>query len=128
MWILKSAALIWGLALIRGNMVTVTTKLTFSYWFVIILFFMLKKVRNISNYSVCDSFIFFFQSKKIFCIFIWNDIYFFFSLKRFLTSLIAVSSIYFFDLKRFVTCLIMLSSIFFIFEDLNFSSLYIVKK
>ena len=32
-----------------------------SYWFIIIFFFMLKKVPNISNYFAFDCFIFFFQ-------------------------------------------------------------------
>ena len=41
---------------------------TYCYWFVITFFFLiiLKKVSNISNYSVVDSFIFFFQAKNIF--------------------------------------------------------------
>ena len=50
------------------------------------------------------------------------------SLKRFLISLIPVSFSPFFNLKRFIISLIMLFFIFYLFQALNFSSLYIVKK
>ena len=43
-------------------------KVTYSDWFVII-FFLSKKVLDMSNYSVLDFFIFLFQSKKISYIF-----------------------------------------------------------
>ena len=76
--------------------------------FVTIFFFMLKKVPNISNYSVFDCFVFFFN------------------LKRFLISLIAVSSITLFSLKIFLTLLCLY--FFYLFKALNFSSLYILKK
>ena len=79
--------------------------------FVTIFFFMLKKVPNISNYSVFDCFIFFF-----------------FSLKRFLVFSIVVSSISSFNLKRFLSRLIVVSYIFYFFQALKFSPLYVVKQ
>ena len=86
----------------------------YSYWFIILLFFiMLKKISNISNYSVFNCFIFFF------------------SLKRFLISLIAVSFVSFcsfFNLKRFLTSLIMLVLCFYLLQALDVSSLYVLKK
>ena len=84
--------------------ISVTPKITYSYWFVIIFFFMFKKVLNISYYSVFNCFIFFFQSKKICNVFIMSSV--------------AVSSISFYSLKRFLASLIMLSSVFFIFFKL----------
>ena len=38
---------------------TVTQKITCSYWFITISFFILKKIPNISNYSFFNCFIFF---------------------------------------------------------------------
>ena len=99
--------------------IIVTPKITYSYRFIII-FFMLKKVPNISNYSTFNSFIFFFQSKKISYIINCSIIYFlFFNLKRFLNSLIEVSSISLFNLKRRLTSLIMLSSNFLSYPSLE---------
>ena len=54
-----------------------------SYWFIILLFFfMLKKIANISKYSIFNYFIFFFQSKQISYIFSWGIIYFVFKPKK----------------------------------------------
>ena len=87
------------------NMIT-TTKITYSYWFIIISFFMLKKIPCISNYSVFYCFISFF------------------SLKRVLIPLIAASFVSFFSLfslKRFLTYLCFL--LYFYFSQvLNFPS------
>ena len=88
----------------------VTPKITYSYWFRTIFFFMIKKVPNIFNY------------------FIFNCCIFFFSLKRFLISLIVASSISFFTLKWFFKYLIMLFYIFYLSQAMNFLSLYVVKK
>ena len=44
--------------------ITVPSKSTCSYWFVII-FFLLEKGLNICNYSACNCFIFFFWFRKI---------------------------------------------------------------
>ena len=88
---------------------------------------MLKKVPNISNYSIFGCLIFFLQSERYLISLTVSSVSFF-NLKRFLTSLLVVSSISFFNLKRIFTSLIMLSPIFFLFQVLNFSSLYVVKK
>ena len=56
------------------NIIT-TQKITYSYWFTIIFFFVLKKVPNMSNYSSFNWFIFFFQPKKISYIFNSGNIY-----------------------------------------------------
>ena len=45
------------------------SKIFYSYWLIIILSFMLKKIPNIPSYSNFNSFIFFFLSKKISYIF-----------------------------------------------------------
>ena len=83
--------------------IIITPKITLSYWFIIIFFFMHKKIPNISNYSIFNLFIFF-------------------SLKRFLISLIVVPSIYSFSLKNSLTSLITMYSIFFIFfKSLTFN-------
>ena len=92
--------------------IIVTPNIFFFYWFVII-FFKLRKVPNISYYAIFDCLIFFFQSKKISYISKCIVIYFFF---------------FFCNLERCLTSLIMLSSIFYLFQSLDFSSLYIVKK
>ena len=39
-------------------------EIVYSFWFIIIFFFQLKKVPNISNYSVFNCFIFFFILKR----------------------------------------------------------------
>ena len=57
-------------------------KITYSYWLMIIFFFLLKKFPNLPNYSVFDCCIFLFQSEKISFIFNYFVIYFFFSLRR----------------------------------------------
>ena len=82
----------------------VTSEVTYSYWFIIIIlfFFMLKRVLNISIYSVFNCYIFFFQSKMISNVLNCDVVYFFFNLKRFLASLM------------------ILSSIFYLFQALNF--------
>ena len=65
---------------------------TAPYWFIIIFFFLIKKVLNIPNYSAIDCFIFFFQPKKMSYIFNCIFIYFFLYLEIFFTSLIMLSS------------------------------------
>ena len=82
----------------------------YKNYLLIIVFFMLKKVPNSSNYSALHCFIFFLQSKKTSYIFNCGVICLFFSLKISFTSLI------------------ILSSILYLFQSLNFSSLYVVKK
>ena len=64
----------------------------YSDWFIIIFFFMLKKIFNTSKYSICNSFSFCFLSKNISYIFNSSVIKFFFSLKRLFVSLIIFSS------------------------------------
>ena len=86
-----------------------TPKTTYTNWFIIIFFFMLKKNPNISNYSVFNSFISFYSTK------------------RFLISLIAASFVSFcnlFSLKRFFTSLIM----FIFFKTWTFHHLMLSKK
>ena len=56
-----------------------------------LFFFLLKKISNITIYSVFDCFIFFFHSKRIYYTFN-SFIFFFFSLERFFASLIILSS------------------------------------
>ena len=80
-----------------------TRKITRSYRFIIIFFFMLKNIFNISKYSTFNSF------------------NFFSSLKRILISLIGVQFISWFSLKGFLISLMMFSS------GIEFSILYVVK-
>ena len=54
----------------------------FSYWFIIIFFLMLKKIFNISKYSIFNYFSFFFSSKTISQILNCSVIYFFFFKKK----------------------------------------------
>ena len=50
--------------------IIVTEKITYLYWFLLVFFFfMLKRIFNISNFSIVNCFSFFFLSKKIFFIF-----------------------------------------------------------
>ena len=82
--------------------ITVTSTISYTSWFVIILFlFMFRKVPNTSNYSVFDWVFFFFQSKRVAYFFNWGFIYFFFTVKRFLTSVIVLSSICFLPFSCF---------------------------
>ena len=90
----------WWLNSIKVTFINYYSKNYLIYWFITIFFLMLKKVPNISNYSVLIAFFLFF-----------------FSLKTFFTFLIIVSSISCFSLKW---SLIMFSSIFCHFEDWNF--------
>ena len=56
----------------------ISLKIIYFYWFIIISFFMLKKIPNISNYSAFNCFIFIFWSKNISYTFNCGIIYFFF--------------------------------------------------
>ena len=69
-----------------------TPKITCSYWFIIIFFFLPKKTPNILDYSDFDCLIFFFQSKNISYIFNCVAVFYFFSPEKFLTCLIMLSS------------------------------------
>ena len=53
---------------IKFNII-VTPKIAYSYLFIILFFFMLKKILNISKYSIFNCFSFFFFSKQISYIF-----------------------------------------------------------
>ena len=113
--------------------IIVTPRITYFYCFVIIFFFMLKKVADISLIipKSFNCFIFIFQSKKFLISLIAVSSISFFGLKRVFTYLNVVLSILF-SLKRFLTSLIVLYSTFFfffyLFKALNFSSFYVVKK
>ena len=73
--------------------IIITPKIRYSYWFMIIFLFLLKKSPNISNYAIFNCFVS--------------------NLKRFLTSLIVKDSN---SMKRFLLSLIMFSpALFFIF-------------
>ena len=67
-----------GLILLRYS----STDSFFSYWFIIIFFLMLKKIFNISKYSIFNYFSFFFSSKTISHILNCSVIYFFFLKKK----------------------------------------------
>ena len=67
-----------GLILLRYS----STDSFFSYWFIIIFFLMLKKIFNISKYSIFNYFSFFFSSKTISHILNCSVIQFFFLKKK----------------------------------------------
>ena len=77
-------------------------KITYSIWFIIIFFFLLKKLPNITNYAVFDCFGIFFILKKIILLTVLSSI--FFSLKRVFTSLIMLSSFFIFFKLNFLSC------------------------
>ena len=79
------------------------TKITYSYCFIMIFFFLLKKVPNIPYYSVFDA------------------SFSFFSLKRFLILWIVLPSIYFFSLKFSFYIFNNITSYFFIVFNVFFS-------
>ena len=79
--------------------IVVNPKIAYSYWFMII-FFMLKKVPNISDYSIFSCFILFFQSEKISYIFNCSVMYFFFQSKN-ISCIFDCSALYFFFLVFF---------------------------
>ena len=79
-----------------------TSKISYSFRFILIFFYMLKKISNISNYSIFKCFVFFFQSKKVSLIFNCGFIYFLQSKKMYYIFLI-VPSISRFSLKRYLT-------------------------
>ena len=99
--------------------IVVNPKITYSYWFIIIFFFMLKKVPNISNYSIVSCFILFFQSEKIFYIFNCGVMYFFFQSKN--ISCFDCSALYFFFLFFFFFFFYIFNNVAFYF--LSFSCL-----
>ena len=76
-------------------------EIVYSFWFIIIFFFQLKKVPNISNYSV------------------FNCFKFFFILKRFLILLTVLFSISFLTLIKIFTCYLFLFPLsdYFIFSE-----------
>ena len=92
---------------------------------ILIFFFILKKVPNISSYLICICFIFFFQSIKYLVSLTVVSSISFLNLKEFIMSLIVFHLLLFHSLIRYLTSLIMLSSIF---QALDFSLLYVVKK
>ena len=113
--------------------IIITSKIIYSYWFIITFFFILKKIPNICNRFIFDWFIFFFQSNKIsyifnccviyFCfqsnkicyIFNFSVIYFLFY-SKIISYVFNCSVIYFFFcLKRFLTSFIMSFYILLIF-------------
>ena len=81
--------------------INITPKITNSSWFVIIFFFMLKKISNIFSYFSINYVILFFSLKGFFIPLIlasFNSFFSFFNLKRFLTSLIFLSSLLLYSL------------------------------
>ena len=78
-------------------------KITYSIWFIIIFFFLFKKLPNITNYAVFDCFgVFFILKKKIILLTVLSSI--FFSLKRVFISLIMLSSFLIFFKLNFLSC------------------------
>ena len=71
------------LSLLLLYSIIITPKITNSHWFIIILFFfMLKKISNISKYSIFNYFTFLFWSKNISHTSNCGNIYFFFQSKK----------------------------------------------
>ena len=108
-------------------------KVTYSDWFIIILFYLIKPICNIPYYSAFDCF-FFFESKKISYSLNYVAIYFFFSLKICFTSLI-LSSLYLFQVfslskSKRVSCTpkILFTFVFWAFFCLNCSILIMMRE
>ena len=85
-------------------------KVTYSYWLIMIFFFLLKKIPNVLIIQSLITSFCFFNLKRFILLILLSSISFFFSLKRFVTSLMLSFSSFF--------SFLILSSLFYLFEAL----------